>query len=478
MRKNIALIGFMGCGKSTIGSLLAVAAGWEFKDLDDLIEAETGRKIADIFAEDGEELFRDYESAALENLSTTKHLVLAGGGGVVLRKLNVERLRQNFYVVYLDLSFDELKTRLLRSKRRPLLKVDDPEQRLTELYSQRRELYRQAAHQVFTPDGELSAADNSQKLLDLLARDGFDFNPARLTVDLTDRSYQILIGDKILDQAGRFISQLSGLSRRTVIISNDTVGPLYRQTLAAGLKADGFSVDYLEVGTGEKYKSLDEANNLYDALLAKQSDRDTILLALGGGVVGDLVGFVASTYMRGLPLVQVPTTLLAQVDSSVGGKTAVNTARAKNSVGTFYQPRVVLADLETLKTLPPRELRAGLAEVVKYGFLSDPDFIDLIDKSLEEILQGNFTALKELIYRCCAYKAAVVEEDEADRGRRAVLNYGHTIGHAIEAASGYDHYNHGEAISIGMMGAALIAKKLDLIDDALVATHSRLLAAA
>ncbi len=382
---------------------------------------------------------------------------------------------QNFHVIYLDLSFDELKARLLRSKRRPLLKVEEPEKRLTELYNQRRNFYREAAHQIFVPDGNLSAARNSAALLDLLSNLGFDFEPARLSVDLVERSYQILIGDDILAQAGRLVDQVDGLSRRAVIISNGTVGPLYRQTFAAGLKKADFIVDYIEVGTGEKYKSLDEANNLYDALLAKRADRDTVIFALGGGVVGDLVGFVASTYMRGLPLVQVPTTLLAQVDSSVGGKTAVNTARAKNSVGTFYQPRVVISDLETLKTLPPRELQAGLAEVVKYGFLAGSPFIDLIENSLEGILKGDFTKLKELIYRCCAYKAEVVEEDEADRGRRAVLNYGHTIGHAIEAASGYRRYNHGEAVSIGMVGAALIAKQLGFIDDELTARHSRLL---
>jgi len=478
LRKNIALIGFMGCGKSTIGPLLAQAIGWEFKDLDDIIEAETGRKIGEIFAEDGEEFFRDCESSALEELSTTEHLVLAGGGGVVLRKQNVERLRQNFHVIYLDLSFDELKTRLLRSKRRPLLKVDDPERRLTELYNLRRGLYSEAAHQVFAPDGKLSAVANSENLLNLLTRGGFDFEPARLRVNLAARSYQILIGNNIIDSAGRFVERLPGLSRRAVIVSNDIVGPLYRQRLAASLEKSGFNVGYIEVGTGERYKSLDEANNLYNALLAGGSDRDTLLLALGGGVVGDLVGFVASTYMRGLPLIQVPTTLLAQVDSSVGGKTAVNTARAKNSVGTFYQPRIVLADLEVLKTLPPRELKAGLAEVVKYGFLSGQEFIDLIEKNLADVLAGNFSSLKDIIYKCCAYKAAVVEEDEADRGRRAVLNYGHTIGHAIEAASDYHRYNHGEAISIGMMGAALIARKMNLIDDELVAVHSRLINAA
>lgn len=479
MKKKIALIGFMGCGKSTIGPLLADKIGWHFLDMDKIIEAQTGRRIPEIFEEQGETAFRDHETAALKSLAIKEKLVLACGGGIVLREENVSFLRDNFQVVYLDLPLEKLKERLLRSRhRRPLIEVEEPEQRVEELYGFREILYRNAAHRILTVDSDASAAYNSELLLNSLASDNFDFNPLRLIVNLGKRSYPVLIGTDLLAHAGDFLLEITGKPRRAVIISNDIAGPLYAKTLNESLKKAGFAVSNLEVEAGEERKSLEEAAKLYDRLLDLQVDRDTPLVALGGGVIGDLVGFVASTFMRGVPLVQVPTTLLAQVDSSVGGKTAVNLARAKNIVGTFYQPKMVLADISTLRTLPERELRAGLAEVVKYGFLAGGDFVTSIEEQLDVLETGLLDKLKDVVYRCCAFKAAVVEEDEIDQGRRAILNYGHTIGHAIEAASNYQRYVHGEAVSIGMYGAALVAEKLGLIDKELVETHARILGSA
>lgn len=478
MKKNIALIGFMGSGKSTIGPLLAEKIGWRFRDMDDIIESRTGKHIPDIFEEQGEAAFRDYESEALKSQTENERIVLACGGGIVLREENVKRLRRFFHVVYLNLPLEELKKRLLRSHGRPLIAVEDPEQRVEELYQFRQILYRNAAHQVLALDSHKSAAENTEVLLETLASEDFDFNPLQLRVNLAGRSYQILIGTELLARAGTFVRNAPLAAGRVVIVSDNVVGPLYAEALRGGLKGNGIAVDYLEVGDGENQKSLDGAARLYDQLLELQIDRETALYALGGGVIGDLVGFVASTFMRGVPLVQVPTTLLAQVDSSIGGKTAVNLPRAKNIVGTFYQPKLVLADLSTLETLPVRELRAGLAEVIKYGFLAGRELLKLIEERLEKIIAGDIRGLKEIVFRCCAVKAAVVEEDEIDTGRRAILNYGHTIGHALEAATGYRQYVHGEAISIGMRGAAQMARRQGFIDDNLVELHNRLLSLA
>lgn len=247
------------------------------------------------------------------------------------------------------------------------------------------------------------------------------------------------------------------LGARCAVITDAKVGPLYAKAALANLKRAGFEPVLITVPSGETAKSLANVQRCYDQLAANRLERKSFIVALGGGVVGDLAGFVAATYLRGIPFVQVPTTLLAQVDSSVGGKTGVNLKAGKNLVGAFYQPRLVLCDLDTLKTLPPREFRAGLAEVIKYGIIYDAPLFKRLERDLPALLRKQPSVLEPVIARCCGIKADVVGQDETESGLRAILNFGHTIGHALEAISAYGKYLHGEAISIGQVAAAKLS---------------------
>lgn len=280
-----------------------------------------------------------------------------------------------------------------------------------------------------------------------------------VTVPLGARSYSILVGPKLLPQLGRRCAALQ-LGRRCALISDARVAPLYARAAEKSLRAAGFEPVLITVPAGETAKRLQTVQACYDQLAAHRLERQSFIVALGGGVVGDLAGFVAATYLRGLPFVQVPTTLLAQVDSSVGGKVGVNLRAGKNLVGAFYQPRLVLADLDTLQTLPLRELRAGLAEVIKYGIIYDAPLFARLERDLPKLLQLDRRALAPVIARCCAIKAEVVGQDETETGRRAILNFGHTIGHALEAISRYGQYLHGEAIAIGQVAAAELSSVL------------------
>ncbi len=278
----------------------------------------------------------------------------------------------------------------------------------------------------------------------------------RLTVALADRSYDIVIGDGALVELGRSCRE-AGLSGRVVVVTNPTVGRLYFQPVHESLAAAGYDVLKIELPDGETYKTVATVNSIYTELIANGCDRGCFLLALGGGVIGDITGFAAATFLRGVSFVQVPTTLLAQVDSSVGGKTGVNHELGKNLIGAFYQPRLVVSDTETLSTLEERDFVSGLAEVVKYAVLFDADFFSFLSENREEILLRRRAPLAHLIRRCCELKAGVVALDERESGIRAVLNYGHTLGHAVETLAGYDRYRHGEAVAIGMARAAVIS---------------------
>ncbi len=477
MKDKIALIGFMGSGKSTVGPILAGKVGWYFQDLDDQIEIVANKTIPTIFEEDGEDHFRGVETEVLFNTENDKELVLACGGGVILKDENVAFLKENFEIVYLDLPLEMIQARLKRSKSRPLLKVDEPAEKIAELYQERRDKYQDIADWTIKVDRGVNVRKVVDRLINKVMQD--EATDLTLSVELGKRSYNIMIGSGLLGSLGPIVKDNLKRIEKVVLISNDTVGPIYAKGVMESLKSLEIKVDYIEVATGEEAKSLDSAHLIYRRLLETKSDRGTVVAALGGGVVGDLVGFTASTFMRGLDYIQIPTTLLAQVDSSVGGKTAVNLPEAKNIVGSFFQPKFVMIDLDTLKTLPVRELKAGLGEVIKYGFISGNELLQKIDNRLEDILSRDFEGLRQIVFRCCEYKADVVEADEFDeKDIRAVLNYGHTIGHALEAVSGYDHYRHGEAISIGMVGAAMISERLGFIDEALVKRHKEILAKA
>lgn len=287
----------------------------------------------------------------------------------------------------------------------------------------------------------------------------------KVKVDLGDQSYPIYLGTDIYHELGQVLRSFSK-AQKAMIISNQLVYGLYGSKVQKSLEEAGFETSLALMGDGEAYKSLATAADLFDQAVDSKLDRQSLIVALGGGVVGDMAGFIAATYMRGIPFIQVPTTLLAQVDSSVGGKVAVNHPKGKNIIGSFYQPKLVYTDLATLKTLPEREIKTGLAEVIKYGVIWDEEFFHYLDSRAEEIWQLKEDVLLELVKRSCTIKALVVSQDEKEQGLRAILNFGHTFGHAIEALTGYKVYRHGEAVAIGMVQASRLAEVKGILTPA------------
>jgi 3-dehydroquinate synthase len=286
----------------------------------------------------------------------------------------------------------------------------------------------------------------------------------RIKLNLAERSYEILVGKNLIGEAGRLIREL-GIKGRLMVVTNPTVAGWYRESLTQSLAAAAYQADVVEIPDGEEYKSLDQANLIYDRLAELQYDRKSVLVALGGGVVGDLTGFVAATYMRGIKFIQIPTTLLAQVDSSIGGKVAVNHPKGKNLIGSFYQPVLVITDVNTLKTLPDRELSSGMAEVIKHGLIRDENYYHFIMGELKSIREVNPEIMAWVVTGSCKIKAEVVEADETESGLRAILNFGHTLGHACESVTNYSCYKHGEAVALGMLAAVKIARRVKLLEN-------------
>ncbi len=282
-----------------------------------------------------------------------------------------------------------------------------------------------------------------------------------LTLDLAERSYPIHIGSGLLARGELIVKHL--LQPKAVIITNTKVAPLYLNALVNSLAGQQVATESIVLPDGEEYKTWNTLNQVFDTLLTRRSERKTTLIALGGGVIGDLAGFAAAVFQRGVPFIQVPTTLLAQVDSSVGGKTAINHPLGKNMIGAFYQPRVVIADTDTLQTLPDRELSAGIAEIVKYGLIGDATFFSWLETNMGRLMARDTDALTYAIEVSCRNKAAVVAHDEREEGLRALLNFGHTFGHAIESGLGYGKWLHGEAVAVGMVIAMRVSKRMGLV---------------
>jgi len=285
-----------------------------------------------------------------------------------------------------------------------------------------------------------------------------------LSVALANRSYQIHIGRNLITNSALILPYLK--RKHVAIVTNTTVAPLYLKPLTDALEAEDVKVIPIILPDGEAYKNSETLNKIYDVLLQNRCERSTTLIALGGGVIGDLTGYAAATYLRGVPFIQIPTTLLSQVDSSVGGKTGINHPLGKNMIGAFYQPQVVLADIDTLQTLPSREFSAGMAEVIKYGLIRDRDFFNWCESNITQLMHLEEAALSEAIYRSCKNKADVVAIDETEQGERALLNLGHTFGHAIENAMGYGVWLHGEAVAAGTMMAADLSKRMHWLNEA------------
>jgi shikimate kinase/3-dehydroquinate synthase len=473
--KNIFLVGLMGAGKTTIGRQLARRLGMHFVDSDHEIEARTGASVPWIFEIEGEASFRRREADMIRDLTAGSGLVLATGGGAVLNPDSRRLLAERGTVVYLRAGVNSILQRTAHDRNRPLLQTADPRKKLEELTAQREPLYREIADLVIDT-GRPNVQSMIQTILDQLAalESGRQRTKARthmnaqacttLDVELGERSYPILIGRGLLDDGALLARHIGSGSGKVAIVTNTTIAPLYLDKVAAPLRADGRDVVTIVLPDGEEHKNWQSLNLVFDALLANKCDRKTTLVALGGGVIGDLTGYAAASYMRGVPFVQIPTTLLSQVDSSVGGKTGINHPLGKNMIGAFYQPRAVIADTATLDTLPERELSAGLAEVIKHGAILDLSFFDWIEANIGKLVARDHAALAHAILRSCQIKADVVRRDEREGGLRAVLNFGHTFGHAIENGLGYGQWLHGEAVGCGMVMAADLSHRLGLLD--------------
>ena len=512
MKGSIFLVGLMGSGKTTVGRALARKLNKRFVDSDHEIEARTGASISLIFEIEGEASFRQREADMIRELTQLDDIVLGTGGGAVLHPESRAFLAARGTVIYLRASINSILQRTSHDKNRPLLQTADPRRRIEELSRQRDPLYAEIADVVidtgrpnvqFLVQGILAQLEVlPPKTLDLpmqaeanpgatspATNAGFDpaastasrtgaarFVPIALNVDLGERSYPISIGPGLIDDALLLRRHVAG--ERVAVVTNTVVAPLYLQRLTASLQAAGKQVTAIVLPDGEEEKTWSSLMLIFDRLLAEKCDRKTTLIALGGGVVGDMTGFAAATYMRGVPLIQVPTTLLSQVDSSVGGKTGINHPLGKNMIGAFYQPQTVIADTDTLKTLPARELSAGLAEVIKHGAIIDAAFFDWIEANIGALRAMDAAALAYAIQRSCEIKAEVVRQDERESGVRAILNFGHTFAHAIEAGLGFGTWLHGEAVGCGMVMAADLSWRMGLIDTETVERIRNLVKAA
>jgi shikimate kinase / 3-dehydroquinate synthase len=462
--RSIVLVGLMGAGKTSIGRRLAARVGLPFRDADAEIELAAGCTIPELFARYGESAFRDGERRVIRRLLAGDPMVLAFGGGAFMDAETRAVTREDAASVWLRCSLQTLVKRVATRDNRPLLANGDREETLRQLMDVRYPVYAEA--DVVVDCGDESADHTTARVLDSLLR----WKPARrLSVVLPSTSYDVVIGDNLLQRAGALLASRLP-QKRAVIVTDSEVARLHLPTLQAGLAETAFTTSTIVVPNGEATKNLDTYMSVLDQLLEARVERRTAVIALGGGVVGDLAGFAAATTLRGLPFVQIPTTLLSQVDSSVGGKTGVNTKRGKNLVGAFYQPRIVLADTGTLATLPPRELRAGYAEIVKAGLIGDAAFFDWCERFGPAVVNGDRDAQAEAIKRACAFKAAVVGDDEREEkpnDGRALLNLGHTFGHALEAEYGYDGgLLHGEGVAVGLGLAFKLSARLGLCTQA------------
>ncbi len=465
---NIVITGFMGTGKSAVGREVARRLGREFVDMDAVIEMRAGKPIARIFAEDGEPAFRRMEAALCAELSARDGLVIATGGGALVNPENRAVMTRSGVVVCLNAEPDEILRRVGGNSDRPLLQVPDPRARIVELLAARREAYAAIPWQI-----ETTGLTIEQVAERAIAVAGFE----TLTVHYPGGEYPIHIGAGTLAHVGGALRAAGAPEgSRVAIVSNPTVAPLYGGQVEASLRAAGFKPFACTMPDGEQHKTLATVESLYGQFLAGGLDRSGTVLALGGGVVGDVAGYAAATFMRGVRFAQAPTTLLAMVDSSVGGKTGVDLPQGKNLVGAFKQPAVVVIDPTVLATLPAEEFRSGMAELIKHGVIGDAVLFSELESASRRVGESLIPNTQSLITRSLRVKIAVVEEDPFETGRRAVLNLGHTTGHALERLSGYE-MRHGEAVSIGMVAAAHIAVKLGKADAALPGRMEAILAA-
>ncbi|MDY6893177.1 MAG: 3-dehydroquinate synthase [Chloroflexota bacterium] len=487
---NIILIGFSYTGKSSVGREVARKLGWRLVDTDDEIVRLSGKPIADIFAQDGEKRFREMEKEALENVCREKDVVISTGGGIVMDPANREVMGNCGVVICLEAKPTTIHRRLLKDAEdnpeqevRPLLAVADPLGRIEQLKGSRQPLYALADWTVHTDN--LTIEEVAEEIIHGWEkgqkRGGEGGNvsqkvqqDAACVVTTATESYPVFVGWGFLEQLGERMRD-AGLQGSAYVVSDSQVFPLYGDAVRSILEKAGFAVDSMVVPQGEQSKSFETAIHIYDWLVGNRAERRDSVIALGGGVVGDLAGFVAATFLRGIPLVQVPTSLIGMFDSAIGGKVAVDHPQGKNLIGAFYQPRLVIADIQTLTTLPQRELVSGWAEVIKHAMIRDVHLMELLEERAEGLHRLDREVTTRVVSRSAAIKAEVVSEDEKEGGLRAILNYGHTIGHGLEAATDYGRFLHGEAVAIGMMGAAMISQRVGLLSSEVVRRQRSLL---
>ncbi len=452
--RSIVLVGMMGCGKTSAGRRLAERLGLPFVDADHEIEAAHQMTIAEIFARYGEPYFRDGERRVMARLLASGPNVVATGGGAFMNEQTRGRIADSGISVWLRAEFDVLMKRVRRRPTRPLLQNPDPEGTLRRLMDERYPVYAGANVTVETRDAHFDAVveDVMRALENYVEANAQPARPARETVrvELSDRSYDILIGDGLIAEAGPRIAALAPKAA-CAIVTDENVAKVHLATLQMSLDAAGVRHSAIVAPPGESTKRYEWFERVCEGIIGAKIERRDFVVALGGGVIGDLAGFAAASVRRGVRFVQIPTTLLSQVDSSVGGKTGINSPQGKNLIGAFYQPALVLADTAALATLPEREFRAGYAEVAKYGLIDAPEFFAWLEQNWRAVFAGG-PARIEAIARSCASKAAVVARDETEQGDRALLNLGHTFGHALERLVNYDGARlvHGEGVAIGM----------------------------
>ena len=463
---NLVLTGFMGTGKTVVGQAVAQRLGREFVDMDELIVRRVGKPIPAIFAEDGETVFRRREAELCQELSQRSGLVIATGGGALIPEENRRRMRESGLVICLNASPEEILRRLEQADDRPLLNGADRRGKIEHLLERRREAY--AAIPVQLDTTGLAPEEVVERVLALWEQWLSEAEEVILPVRAPGGGYEIRLGRGALRRLGEHIRSL-GVKGVLAVVSNPTVWELYEAGVEEALRETGLEFFVALIPDGEAYKTLGTVSDLYERFLKGGLDRSGMVAAVGGGVVGDVAGFAAATYMRGVRLVQVPTTLLVMVDSSVGGKTGVDLPQGKNLVGAFHQPSRVVIDPDVLRTLPVVELRCGLAETIKAAIIGDPVLLERLEQTAAgESGPPPYEAWDWpwIVRRALAVKIAVVEEDPLEQGRRAVLNLGHTVGHALERVSGYT-LRHGEAVSVGMVAEAWLAVLLGRCDPTL-----------
>ncbi len=470
-QRNIVLTGFMGTGKSSVGKLLAERLSRRFVDMDAVLAEQFGMPIPSIFAEAGEATFRAAEAHLCARLAEEEGLVISTGGGALVNPQNRAALAATGILLCLTASVDEILRRLDGLQDRPLLNGALGEsngarsKRIRNLLNERRHAYAAIPLQIETTGRALEAI--VEAILSAIAADGEA--PGMMCIGVThpQGAYDLCIGEGILDHAGQLLVARGLKPGPVALVSNATIAAAHAPRLEAALCKAGFTPHRCLVPDGEQYKTLASVAALYDQFLDTHLDRRAAVLALGGGVVGDMAGFAAASYLRGVPFVQIPTSLLAMVDASVGGKTGVDLPQGKNLVGAFKQPEAVLIDTSVLETLPAAEFRSGMAEVVKHGIIDAPDLFAQLEES-------GPTSMTHMVADAVRVKVRVVEEDPFEQGRRAHLNLGHTFGHALEQVSHYA-IRHGEAVAIGMVAAAQLSAALELSTPDLLPRIERLL---